>query len=112
MCTQLNGISSSLWQANIYSFELNPAVKSNSISGSALLNIKMSNSTALTGLLAHPHGNAPLIADPDTLCTLAFCDLTLVHVDNIPSLVGNPLFAVLFASCFLAQLLLGIKYRT
>jgi len=72
----------------------------------------MSNSSALTGLLPHPHGNATLIADPDTLCTLALCDLTLAHVDYIPSLEGNTLFAVTFAGCFLGQLLLGIKYRT
>lgn len=72
----------------------------------------MSNSTGLTGLLPQPHGNATLIADPDTLCTLALCDLTLAHVDYIPSLAGNALFAVVFAGCFLVQLVLGIKYRT
>jgi hypothetical protein len=71
----------------------------------------MSNSTGLTGLLPQPHGNATLIADPDTLCTLALCDLTLAHVDYIPSVVGNTLFAVIFAGCFLVQLVLGIKYR-
>jgi hypothetical protein len=72
----------------------------------------MSNSSGLTGLLPHPHGNATLIADSDTLCTLALCDLTLAHVDYIPSLAGNTLFAVIFAGCCLVQLLLGCKYRT
>jgi len=71
----------------------------------------MSNSTGLTGLLPHPHGNATLFNNPD-LCTFATCDLTLAHVDYLPSLPGNTLFAALFAICFFTQFILGIKYRT
>lgn len=71
----------------------------------------MSNSTGLTGLLPFPHGNATLINNND-LCTLTTCDLTLAQVDYLPSLPGNALFAAIFGICFVAQFLLGVKYRT
>jgi hypothetical protein len=78
---------------------------------SYLSHVKMSNSSELTGLLPSPHGNASLIENND-LCTLSLCDLTLAHVDYLPSLPGNALFAALFGICLIAQLFLGIKYRT
>jgi hypothetical protein len=71
----------------------------------------MSNSTSLAGLLPTPHGNATLIANSN-LCTLTTCDLTLAHLDYLPSIGGNALFAAIFAGCFLVQLLLGFKFRT
>jgi len=71
----------------------------------------MSNSIGLTGLLPSPHGNATLINNND-LCTLTTCDLTLAQVDYLPSLLGNALFAAIFGICFVAQLYLGVKYRT
>ncbi|KAE9376813.1 RTA1-domain-containing protein [Stipitochalara longipes BDJ] len=71
----------------------------------------MYNSTDLTGLLPEPHGNVTLLASPD-LCTLATCDLTLAHLKYLPSLAGNALYATIFAGCLVAQLVLGIRYRT
>jgi hypothetical protein len=71
----------------------------------------MSNSTSLAGLLLTPHGNDTLIANSD-LCRLTTCDLTLAHLDYLPSIGGNALFAAIFAGCFLVQLLSGFKFRT
>jgi hypothetical protein len=71
----------------------------------------MSNSTSLAGLLPTPHGNPALIANSD-LCTLTTCDLTLAHLDYLPSIGGNALFGAIFAGCFLVQLLWGFKFRT
>lgn len=71
----------------------------------------MANFSSLTGLLPSPHGNASLIENSE-LCTLALCDLTLAHLDYLPSLAGNVLFAVLFGLTFIAQILLGLRYRT
>lgn len=71
----------------------------------------MANSSALTGLLPSPHGNASLIENSE-LCTLALCDLTLAHLNYLPSLTGNILFAILFGLTLNAQILLGLKYRT
>lgn len=71
----------------------------------------MLDPSELTGLLPSPHGNRTLIENSD-LCTLALCDLSLAQIDYRPSLPGNALFAALFAICFIAQFILGIKYRT
>ncbi|PMD48659.1 RTA1-domain-containing protein [Hyaloscypha variabilis F] len=72
----------------------------------------MSNSTDLTGLLPEPHGGATLLSNPDVLCTLATCDLTLAHLKYLPSLAGNAFYAAIFAGCLIFQLVLGIRYRT
>jgi hypothetical protein len=66
----------------------------------------MSSLTSLT------HGNATLQANPDTLCTLSTCDLSLAHFTYLPSLGGNALYAVIFGLFIVGQLYLGIKHRT
>ncbi len=67
---------------------------------------KMSNLTTSTS------GNATLRADPQNLCTLALCDLSLARVNYLPSLGGNALYASLFGTFIIAQVYLGIKHRT
>ncbi|KAK9240692.1 RTA1 like protein-domain-containing protein [Lipomyces kononenkoae] len=57
-------------------------------------------------------GNVTLCLNSDTLCTLSTCDLTLAHFTYVPNLGGNAFFAALFGVCGLAQIPLGIRYRT
>jgi hypothetical protein len=57
------------------------------------------------------YGNQTLLDNPK-LCTLQTCDLSLASFLYLPNKPGNALFAALFAAMILAQLFLGIKYKT
>lgn len=57
------------------------------------------------------YGNSTLLSNP-SLCTLKTCDIVLAQLQYIPSLGGNALYAALFALYFIAQIGLGIKFRT
>lgn len=46
------------------------------------------------------------------LCTLSLCPLDYAFVRYDPSLGGNIFYAILFGVLLLAQLALGIRYRT
>jgi len=72
----------------------------------------MSNSN-LTGTdgTGRWYGNITLILNPE-LCTVKTCDLTLASFLYIPSLPGNAIYAAIFALYIVAQLFLGIKYKT
>ncbi|KAK4865527.1 hypothetical protein LT330_009315 [Penicillium expansum] len=50
--------------------------------------------------------------DPSDYCTLAICPLSEAHVEYVPSLAGNAFYLALFAVLLVAQLVLGIRYRT
>jgi hypothetical protein len=63
-------------------------------------------------LTTSTHGNATLQANPDTLCTIATCDLSLAHLTYLPSLGGNALYAALFGIFMVGQAYLGIRHRT
>lgn len=65
----------------------------------------MSNLTSIHG------GNQTLIDDSE-LCTLATCDLTLANLTYLPSLPGNAFFAACFSIFLIAQIYLGIRYKT
>lgn len=58
------------------------------------------------------YGNITLCLNSDVLCTLSTCDLTLAHFTYIPNLGGNAFLAALFGVCCLAQIGLGIRYKT
>ena len=45
-------------------------------------------------------------------CTLSTCPLSEAQLDYVPSLGGNALYLGILAICLIAQLVLGIKYRT
>lgn len=45
-------------------------------------------------------------------CTVGKCPLSCAQVEYLPTLVGNVLYGVAFGLLALAQLALGIKYRT
>lgn len=68
-----------------------------------------SNLTSISGGI--PRGNVTLLEDPD-LCTLQTCDLTLGQLDYIPNLAGNTLYAALFGLFIIAQIGLGVRYKT
>jgi hypothetical protein len=57
-------------------------------------------------------GNVTLCLNTDALCTLSTCDLTLAHFTYIPSLGGNAFLAAIFGVCFVAQVGLGVRYKT
>jgi hypothetical protein len=46
------------------------------------------------------------------LCTLKTCPLVLAHVNYVPNLGGNVLFAVIFGLALAAQIFFTIKYKT
>lgn len=46
------------------------------------------------------------------VCTLTTCPIDWAFVEYIPSLAGNALYLSIFAGLLLAQLYLGIRYRT
>ncbi|KAJ5216412.1 RTA1-domain-containing protein [Penicillium cinerascens] len=50
--------------------------------------------------------------DPSDYCTLDICPLTEAYVYYVPSLPGNAFYLALFAILLVAQLGLGIRYRT
>ena len=58
-----------------------------------------------------PNFNATLVNNTD-LRTLQTCPLVLAHVDYIPSLAGNVLYAAMFSLALIAQILFIIRYRT
>ncbi|KAF7895606.1 uncharacterized protein EAF01_009568 [Botrytis porri] len=70
----------------------------------------MSNLTHSDGI-GGGYGNATLIKNPE-LCTLTTCDLSLSSFEYRPTVVGNALFAGLFGVFCIAQVALGIKYKT
>lgn len=49
---------------------------------------------------------------PDALCTLKTCSLLQAHFQYLPSLPGNALYLSIFAIYLVAQVGLGIRYRT
>lgn len=55
--------------------------------------------------------NATLIEDPN-LCTLDTCPLDLANIDYVPSLAGNLIFIAVFGLVLIAQLGIGIRYKT
>jgi len=55
--------------------------------------------------------NATLLNNTD-LCTLKTCPLVLAHVDYIPNLAGNVLYAAIFGLAIITQTFFAIKYRT
>ncbi|CAI7661537.1 uncharacterized protein N7487_010811 [Penicillium crustosum] len=50
--------------------------------------------------------------DPSDYCTLAICPLSEAHVEYVPSLAGNAFYLAVFAVLLVAQVVLGIRYRT
>ncbi|KAL3419520.1 RTA1 like protein [Phlyctema vagabunda] len=66
----------------------------------------------LAGLLPSPHGDAALLANPEDLCSLSTCDLTLAQLRYVPSLGGNIFFVAVFSCIFVLQAFLGVRYRT
>lgn len=82
----------------------------------------MSNSTQVSNVtqmsnLTHSdghgggYGNATLLMHP-SLCTLETCDLSLSAFEYRPTVVGNTIYAALFAVFCIGQLVLGIKFKT
>lgn len=49
--------------------------------------------------------------DP-TLCTLSTCPISFRQINYIPTLAGNSLYLAIFALVLIAQIFLGIRYRT
>ncbi|KAK9318379.1 RTA1 like protein-domain-containing protein [Lipomyces starkeyi] len=58
------------------------------------------------------YGNVTLCLNNDNLCTLSTCDLTLAHFTYRPSMGGNAFLAAIFGVCCLAQVFLGLRYKT
>jgi hypothetical protein len=58
------------------------------------------------------YGNLTLLLDPDHLCNISICDLTLAHFNYIPNLAGNALYTAIFALYIFMNVLLGIRYKT
>ncbi|XRM40785.1 phospholipid-translocating ATPase rsb1 [Aspergillus tubingensis] len=56
--------------------------------------------------------NSTTSLDPSDYCTLTTCPLSDAYVNYIPSLPGNIFYAATFAALLIAQLILGIRYRT
>ncbi|KAF7166912.1 hypothetical protein CNMCM5623_000449 [Aspergillus felis] len=50
--------------------------------------------------------------DPSDYCTLDTCPLSLANFNYVPNLAGNVLYLVLFGTMLVANLGLGIYYRT
>ncbi|KAF7947370.1 uncharacterized protein EAE97_004619 [Botrytis byssoidea] len=76
----------------------------------------MSNLTRMSNLTHSDghnggYGNATLLMDP-SLCTLETCDLSLSAFEYRPTVVGNTIYAALFAVFAIGQLALGIKFKT
>lgn len=57
------------------------------------------------------YGNSTLI-EFSYLCTLDTCDLSLTNFAYLPNLAGNAIFAAIFGIFFIAQLGLGIRFKT
>ncbi|OQE17698.1 hypothetical protein PENFLA_c023G07224 [Penicillium flavigenum] len=50
--------------------------------------------------------------DPSDYCTLDICPLSEAYVEYVPSLAGNAFYLGIFAVLLVAQVVLGIRYRT
>ncbi|PYI11623.1 RTA1-domain-containing protein [Aspergillus sclerotiicarbonarius CBS 121057] len=50
--------------------------------------------------------------DPSDYCTLDICPLSEAYVYYVPSLAGNAFYLAVFAALLIAQVGLGIRYRT
>ena len=50
--------------------------------------------------------------DPSDYCTLDICPLSEAYVEYVPSLAGNAFYLGVFAVLLVAQVVLGIRYRT
>jgi len=48
----------------------------------------------------------------DNVCTLSTCPLECAQVTYIPSLAGNALYVAIFVLLLIAQIVLGVKYKT
>ncbi|KAI9644234.1 phospholipid-translocating ATPase rsb1 [Ciborinia camelliae] len=57
------------------------------------------------------YGNKTLLLNPH-LCTLQTCDLSMSSFDYLPTVPGNVIFAAIFGIFFIAQIGLGIKFKT
>jgi hypothetical protein len=53
-----------------------------------------------------------VLLDPNFVCTLDTCPLSLGMVTYQPTLPGNALFLAIFAVLFVLQLWLGIRHKT
>jgi len=51
-------------------------------------------------------------ANPGLYCTVQTCPLSMAWLSYLPSVGGNVLYAVLFVLFLLAQIFLGMRYRT
>jgi hypothetical protein len=58
------------------------------------------------------YGNVTLFLDPNNLCNVNICDLSLAHFDYVPNLAGNALFAAIFGIYIIINLFFGIRHRT
>lgn len=52
------------------------------------------------------------LLDNTQLCTLQTCPLTFAQIRYVPSLSGNAFYLACFFLCLLAQIFLGVRYRT
>ena len=59
----------------------------------------------------HTITNTTLLEHPE-LCTLATCPLDMAQVQYVPSFAGNMLYIIILCLVAVAQLWLGIKYKT
>lgn len=56
--------------------------------------------------------NSTTSLSPSDYCTLTTCPLSSAYINYIPSLAGNIIYAAIFTTLLIAQLILGIRYRT
>jgi hypothetical protein len=54
----------------------------------------------------------PLITVPYSQCTLDLCPIEAAQIPYAPNLAGNVLYLSIFSAALLANLVLGIWYRT
>lgn len=50
--------------------------------------------------------------DPSDYCTIDLCSLTEAYVEYVPTLAGNAVLLAFFVVLLIAQIVLGIRYRT
>jgi RTA1 like protein len=70
--------------------------------------------TGLTGFNRNNntgYGNITILENPDAICNITLCDLTLAHFDYIPSLGGNTFYATIFGIYIIANIYLGIRHK-
>ncbi|RAH55815.1 RTA1-domain-containing protein [Aspergillus piperis CBS 112811] len=56
--------------------------------------------------------NSTTSLSPSDYCTLTTCPLSSAYINYVPSLAGNIFYAAIFSTLLIAQLILGIRYRT